>query len=138
MRTVRSCPEPVIEHLLKWCSQPWEHRWKQFTFVTRRVGVWLQPFLTSSEGWQPQGKHLYLEVTSSGVYNKLYSSERSKLYLLYYWIVASTFLGWSETGLKQLYPLLPIVTLSNTLLRGQNLRSCTYRISQTKPKAIHQ
>jgi len=26
MGIVRSWPEPVIEHLVKGCSQPWEHR----------------------------------------------------------------------------------------------------------------
>jgi len=30
-------PEPMIEHLVKGHSQPWEHRCKQFTCVTKRV-----------------------------------------------------------------------------------------------------
>lgn len=28
MGTVRAWPKAVIEHLVKWCSRPWEHRWK--------------------------------------------------------------------------------------------------------------
>jgi len=34
MRIAKSWPEPMIDHLVKGHSQPWEHRWKQFT---RRV-----------------------------------------------------------------------------------------------------
>jgi len=34
--TVRLWPEPVIEHVVKRCSQPWEHRWKEFNCATRR------------------------------------------------------------------------------------------------------
>ena len=37
MGTVRPRPQPVIEHLGKGHTQPWEHRWKQFIRVTRRV-----------------------------------------------------------------------------------------------------
>ena len=29
--TVKSKPEPVIEHLVKGHRRPWEHRWKHFT-----------------------------------------------------------------------------------------------------------
>jgi len=43
MRTVRSQCVPVIEHLVKGRSQPWEHRWKQFTCATRRGGTSLHP-----------------------------------------------------------------------------------------------
>lgn len=36
MGSVRSGPEPVIEHLVKGHSQPGKHRWKQFTCGTRK------------------------------------------------------------------------------------------------------
>jgi len=39
MGTVESWPEPVIKHLVKGCSQPWEHSWKEFTGVTGRAGA---------------------------------------------------------------------------------------------------
>lgn len=39
MGVVRSQLEPLMEHLVKGCSQLWEHRWKQF-------------LLTSYNGWQ--------------------------------------------------------------------------------------
>ena len=41
MGIFKSQPEPVIEHLVKGHSQPWEHRWKQFTCATRRGGPWV-------------------------------------------------------------------------------------------------
>jgi len=37
MGTAQSRPEPVIQHLVRGHSQPWEHRWKKFTCVTGRV-----------------------------------------------------------------------------------------------------
>ena len=41
MGTVESQPEPLIDHLRRALSQPWEHRWRQFSCVTRRGGAWL-------------------------------------------------------------------------------------------------
>ena len=41
MVTVESRPEPLTEHPGKGPGQPWEHRWRQFTCVTRRGGAWL-------------------------------------------------------------------------------------------------
>jgi len=39
MGTVESRPEPLIDHLRQALSQPREHRWRQFTCVTRRGGA---------------------------------------------------------------------------------------------------
>jgi len=41
MVTVESQPDPLIEHLWKGPIQPWEHRWRQLSCVTRRGGAWL-------------------------------------------------------------------------------------------------
>jgi len=60
-------PEAVAEHLVQGRSQPWEHRWKQFTSVTRRGGPRVRPSLTLFKGWQPHRKHLYLEIAAFGV-----------------------------------------------------------------------
>lgn len=45
--TVQLQPELVIEHLVRWHSQPWEHRCEQFTCMTR-----VHHSLTSFTGWQ--------------------------------------------------------------------------------------
>jgi len=49
MGIIRSWPEPVMEHLVKGCSQPGEHRWKQFTCV-REGGTLGPPLPNLSEG----------------------------------------------------------------------------------------
>jgi len=41
MGPAESQPETLIEHLGKGLGQPWEHRWRQFSFVTRRGAAWL-------------------------------------------------------------------------------------------------
>ena len=105
MGTIRSGPEPVIEHLAKGHSQSREHRWKQFTSGTGGSGTRFHLSLTSFRGWQLQGKHLCLETASFGMFSKPWSSEWGEWFLLYYWIVNSAFLRWSETGSKQLYLL---------------------------------
>ena len=84
MRTVRSQPEPVTEHLAKGLSQPWEHRCEQFTWVTERGEPWVYPSLTSFKGLQPQGKQLCLEITSFGVFGKSWSLKKAKSFLFYY------------------------------------------------------
>mgnify|MGYP001852612538 CR=1 FL=1 len=66
--TVRSWPEPVIEHLVKGCSQPWQHRWKQST-----------PF----KGWQPGGKLFCLEITLFGVFRELWSLAKGKWFFFF-------------------------------------------------------
>jgi len=53
-------PEPMIEHLVKGRSQPWEHRWKQLAYVT---GTRFRPSLTSFKDWLPPGRDLYLEIS---------------------------------------------------------------------------
>ena len=70
MGTGMSWPEPVIEQLVKGHSQPWEHRWKKFTCVTRMGGAWLHCSLTSFNGWQLEGKDLSLETASFGVFGE--------------------------------------------------------------------
>ena len=45
METVESQPGPLIDYLRKGLSQPQEHRWRQFTCVTRRGGARLPPLL---------------------------------------------------------------------------------------------
>ena len=68
MGIVRSWPEPVIEHLVKGCSQPWQHRWKQST-----------PF----KGWQPGGKLFCLEITLFGVFRELWSLAKGKWFFFF-------------------------------------------------------
>jgi len=70
MGTIRSGPEPVIEHLVKGHSQSREHRWKQFTSGTGGSGTRFHLSLTSFRGWQLQGKHLCLETASFGMFSK--------------------------------------------------------------------
>ena len=96
MGTVRSGPEPVIEHLVKGCSQPWEHRWKQLICVTGRAGFWVHCSLTSLKGWQPQGKCFYLGIASLMVFSEPWSLERGK-WFLYDWIVTNIFLGFEAS-----------------------------------------
>jgi len=69
MGTVKSWPEAVIEHLVKGRSQPWEHRWKQFTCVALWGGPWIYLSLTLFRGWSLQGKDLCLEIASFGVFS---------------------------------------------------------------------
>lgn len=88
MGTVRSRPGPVIEHLVKGQSQPWEHRCEEFTLVTSQ---------TSFTGWQPRGKVLYMEIASFRVFSsEPLSSEQGKLFLFCYRLVTNSFLGLSE------------------------------------------
>lgn len=75
------------EHLVKGHSQTWEHRQRQFTYVT----------LTSFKCWQLQGKDLYLEIISFGVFGEPWASERDEQFFLYYWIVIATFLRFKAT-----------------------------------------
>jgi len=70
MGVAKPRPEVVIEHLVKGCSQPWEHRWKQFNLVTGRGGPCLHPLLTSFKGWQPQGKGASVEIPPFGVFSE--------------------------------------------------------------------
>lgn len=74
--------EPVMEHLVKGHSQPWEHMWKQFTSATRRGGPRVHLSLTSCKGWQPQGKHLYLKIASLRVFGEPSSLERDSFHIM--------------------------------------------------------
>jgi len=65
MVTTESRPEPLIENLGKGPSQPWKHRWRQFSCVTRRGGAWLHLSYTSFKGWLPLGKDLWLKIPPS-------------------------------------------------------------------------
>lgn len=58
MGTVGSKPEPGIEQLLMGHSQLWKHRWEHLCS------------LTSCKGWLLQGKHLYLDTASFGMFHK--------------------------------------------------------------------
>lgn len=82
------------EHLVKGHSQTWEHRQRQFTYVT----------LTSFKCWQLQGKDLYLEIISFGVFGGPWCSERGKNSVFVTGSWPLPFLG-----LKQLCWLLPIL-----------------------------
>jgi len=62
MRTAETRPEPLIEHLGKGSSWPWEHRWRQFTHVTGRGGAWLPHSKTTIKACLPLGKDLLLEI----------------------------------------------------------------------------
>lgn len=53
MGTIESQPEPLIEHLGKGPSQPWEHKWKLGSTSPR-------PHL---KGWLPLGKDLWLGIS---------------------------------------------------------------------------
>ena len=64
MGTAESQPEPLIEHLGKGPSQPWEHRWRQFRCVIGRGGACLHLSWTSLKGWLPLGKDVFLEFPS--------------------------------------------------------------------------
>ena len=50
------------EHVGKGPGQHWEHRWRQFTCVTRMGGAWLHLSLTSFRGWLPLLEAFYLEI----------------------------------------------------------------------------
>jgi len=67
MGTIRSWPEPVIEHLVKGQGQPPWHSWKQFTCVTKRG----ESSQISFKGLQPKGKVFFLEAAFFGVFGEL-------------------------------------------------------------------
>ena len=63
MRAVEPQPEPLMEQLRKGPSQPWEHRWRQFSSVAGRGRAWLPLSWSSFEGWLPRGKGFFLAVS---------------------------------------------------------------------------
>ena len=68
MGTLESQSEPLIDQLRQGLSQPWEHRWRQFTCVSRRGGAWLHLSQTPFKGWLPLGKDLFLEILPFAVF----------------------------------------------------------------------
>ena len=62
---------------------------------------WTPPSQKSFKGWQPQGKHLYLEITFFGVFSEPWFLEGGE----HSFIIARVWLL-SFLGLKQLYLLL--------------------------------
>lgn len=84
MGTDRSWPEPVIGHLVKRWSHPWEHRCKQFTFTTGMNGCRIPPSLASFKGCQLRRKHLYLEIAALWEFSaSSYLRELGKLWVFF-------------------------------------------------------
>ena len=54
---------------------------------------WTPPSQTSFKGWQPQGKHLYLEITFFGVFSEPWFLEGGEQFLHYRSCVTAIFLG---------------------------------------------
>ena len=120
MGTIRSQPEPVIEHLVK------GHKCKQFTYLIGKGESRFHPSPSSFKGWQLKGKHFFLETASFGSFLWALILWKGKVFffsLLLNFIViivniviivTATFFGWSETGWRQLYelPLIPTQAFS--------------------------
>lgn len=93
MGTIRSRLKPVIEHLVKGHSQPWEHRCEQFTCLTGKGAPRVQPSLTHLRAGSQRRRIFTWRLPSLGVSSKPCSSKRSKLFLLCYGTMSDAFLG---------------------------------------------
>ena len=121
MEIIRSQPESVIEHLVKGHSQSWEHRWDQFTCVTRQGGPWAHPSLTSFKGWQPKFSwviHNCLKATISAT-SYTYKGQIGKyiIYLLFKFIFYAT----SKENIKLIWFLLSNRSMPRIILGWQVL-----------------
>ena len=82
MGTVKLWPEPLIDHLRWAVSQPWQHRWRQLSCVTRRGGARLHLSYTPFKGWLPLRKALFLEIAPFGVFLWAYDTGEHFIYFL--------------------------------------------------------
>ena len=131
--TLRTWPEPVIEQLVKGCSQPQEHRCTQLSGATRKGGPRVHLSLTSFKGWQPEQKHFYMEIASLGSFQKSPDPWKGVSYSFFntsLWLIP--FLSDPKTGQRQQYLLLPVFTgrfLTFLCARSANLSESALAIS---------
>lgn len=124
MKAVRSWTEPVVEHLVKGHSQPW---CKQFTCAVRWVDpAWDYPSLTSCKGWQPRGKHVYLEIASLRSIPVSPDPQKGVSYSFFTTLWPVPFLGDPKTGQRQVHLLPSILTILNIILHKNPQKICSY------------